>query len=85
MTLEVFSVYDRVAKNFLDPFFAPNAAFAMRTFSNCCKDKSHPFGKNPEDFALFKIGEFGQENGVVSPCEPDRIFTGTEAAAVASE
>lgn len=80
----MYSVLDRVAKAHLDPFYAPNDDFARRVFSNACRDKGHPFGRNPEDYALFKVGQFTQANGQVIPCEPERIYTGTEAAAVSA-
>lgn len=80
----MYSVYDRVAGAYLDPFHAPNEAFAVRVFTNACKQVDHPFCRNPEDYALFHVGEFIADTGGLSGIEPRRIFTGTEAAAGSS-
>jgi len=62
MNLEIFTVYDAVAKSYLLPFFLPNQGMAIRTFSDCANDKSHAFCKNNTDYVLYKVGIFSDEN-----------------------
>ena len=44
-----------------------NPAIAIRNFSDLCQNKEHPFNKHPKDYALFLIGEYNPETGIIKP------------------
>lgn len=65
MITRMFSVYDSKAKAFLPPFFMPVDAVAKRTFSDCANDPRHAFCMHPEDYTLFALGTFDDNNAAV--------------------
>lgn len=58
MILKCFAVFDVKAGAFLPPFFLPETPVAVRVFGDCVNDSQHQFGKHPEDYSLFLLGEF---------------------------
>lgn len=63
---DVFAVRDLKAESFGTPFFAVNAAVATRMFSAAISDDQTPVGRNPEDFALFRVGVWNSETGALA-------------------
>lgn len=61
----IFTVRDMVSLIFLEPFCAPTIESAIRSFGEACRTDGHQFNKFPEDFALYKIGEWNGEVGEV--------------------
>lgn len=63
----MFAVYDSKAKCFYAPFTSQNAATAIRNFSQAVNAQGGDtqIAKHPEDFTLFKIGEFDDELGTL--------------------
>jgi hypothetical protein len=62
MILRIFSVYDSKAEAYLPPFFMPNKGQAIRVFADAAKDPNHQFGKHPEDYTLFDLGQFSDSD-----------------------
>lgn len=58
MKMKIFTVYDSKAGVYLQPFFFNHSGGALRAFVDLCIDKSHQFGKHPEDYALFELGTY---------------------------
>lgn len=58
----IFSVYDQKAEAFITPFFMQNVKVAVRAFSQSVNDSSHMFHMHPDDYQLFLIGEWDDEN-----------------------
>lgn len=58
----IFTVYDTKAECYLQPFFLPTRGLALRTFTETVNDKSHNFGKYPEDYTLFVLGSYEDQN-----------------------
>lgn len=65
MIHEIFAVYDSKAEAYTPPFFQHQEAMALRTFTDCCNDKEHTFGKHPEDYTLFNLGKYDDSNGTI--------------------
>lgn len=63
MNMKIFTVFDSAALAYLEPFFAPTLAVALRMFTEICQKEGHQFNKHPECYALFHIGQFHQETG----------------------
>lgn len=62
MILQVYAIYDSKAKAFTQPFYAPNRDLACRYFANGANDPNLQLCKNSEDFTLFYIGEWNDED-----------------------
>lgn len=69
MIQQCYAVFDTKASAFLTPFFLPTDGMAIRVFSDCVRDSQHQFGKHPEDFSLFRVGQFDADNGKLSALE----------------
>ena len=60
--MKMFTVYDSKAEAYMLPFFAKSTGEALRSFSDTCQDKNHIFAKHPEDFTLFELGTWDEQN-----------------------
>lgn len=82
----VYSVRDLKAEVFASPFFAPTDLAAKRLFGDACQDVETPLGRHPEDYALFRVGVWNADNGVIAGTEvPIPVWTGLEAIKVNGE
>lgn len=63
MIYDVFAIHDEKAEAFLPPFILPNQNMAKRVFADCVNSDDHQFGKNPEDYTLFRLGQFDDHAG----------------------
>jgi len=72
LCLLVFTVLDSAANAYLPPFFAPTLEVALRRFRETVNSPAdgNQIAKYPEDYTLFQIGEFDQEQGRLIPIEP---------------
>jgi hypothetical protein len=68
---QMYTIRDNVAELFNKPFFAVNNATAIRSFASAMQKEPH---KN--DYALYRVGEFNEDNGEVTPEPPQKIYTG---------
>lgn len=78
MILKVFSVLDAKVGVFGNPWYEQYEAAAIRNFSDAVVDGSNPnnmWHKHPEDFALYLIGEFNNENGLIKAVQPVCLVT----------
>ena len=76
--LLAFSVYDSKAESYINPFFLPMQAMAVREFQNCVNDPQHQFGRNPADYTLFRIGTWSSESGSFTETDTLAIGNGVE-------
>lgn len=63
LLLKIFSVYDSKAEAYLPPFFMQYRGQAVRAYGDTADDPSHQFGKHPQDYTLFELGEWDDSNG----------------------
>lgn len=63
MIYQVFAIRDAKADAFLQPFFSQTIGTACRAVTEATSDSNHPFGKHAEDYALFQLGEFDDNQG----------------------
>lgn len=59
----------------MSPFAARTRGEAMRGFGDAVMNKESEFGKHPEDYALYKIGDYDTVTGVVTGCQPVVVET----------
>ncbi len=80
MNNEIFTVLDQAAQMFLEPFFSPTVDAALRGFKEACTKEGHQFQKFPEDYALYHIGTYDAELGMITPIQPHKIGMATSFA-----
>ncbi len=76
----IFTVYDEKADAYLPTFVMHSQPMARRTFADMVADeKTHAFGRHPEDYTLYEIGLFDDLAGAVEPYESKKcVCTGLE-------
>lgn len=67
MKLYLYSVYDTAAVAFIQPFCMQNDGIAVRSFQNTVNDETTTISKHPEQYALYKVAEFNDEDGYIDP------------------
>ncbi len=58
MKLIAFSIFDEKATLYSSPFFTTAIGLATRMFSDLANNTETNIGKHPEDYKLYKIGTF---------------------------
>jgi hypothetical protein len=53
----------------------------VRQFVDLASGTEHPVGQHPEDYTLFKVGEFNDGTGELEACIPIKLINGIEAVA----
>lgn len=81
MRLNVYSVYDVAAGAYARPFFSQSDGEALRSFCDIAVDAEHPIGKHPEDYSLFRVGQWDDNKGKLVGEAPECLSTGMEAVA----
>lgn len=68
--MQIFTIRDSKAQAYLQPFFAANVAVAQRYVETAANDPEHEFHVHAEDYHLYEIGSFSEEDGYVSSTDP---------------
>ena len=63
MKLVAYSIHDDKSESYNTPYFAQNDNMAKRSFADLVRDPSTTISKNPEDFRLYRVGEFINDDG----------------------
>lgn len=67
--LRIYSIYDKKAVAYTNPFYYHQKGQAIRGFEDAVNDLQSPLNKHPEDFQLFQIGEWNDTTGVITPLQ----------------
>lgn len=80
MRYNVYSIRDRAADVFGQPFFLPTNGVAIRVFSDEVNraDGNNNLNKHPEDFDLYYLGSFDDNDGSFDLCKPQQIAIGKD-------
>lgn len=76
MTLEVFVIYDKAAKNYMNPTFEQTKDIAIRNFKVAMNRKDLFLYMSPTDFTLYKIGEYDTETADMKCGAPEIVCDG---------
>lgn len=63
MKMQVYSLYDAAIGAYAKPFFMQSVGQALRGLKDLLADHNSEVAKHPEDYILFKLGEFDDETG----------------------
>ena len=75
MKLNVYSIFDSAAQAFVQPFFMQQDGLAIRAFQDNVNSKEeNNISKHPEQFTLFKLAEFNDQNGMLTPLDTPRAL-----------
>lgn len=60
--MKIFTIYDSKAEAYLPPFFMKSKGEALRALTSQVNDENSNFHKYAEDFTIFEVGEWNEEN-----------------------
>lgn len=81
MLVKMYSIYDTKVEAYMAPFTSPQHGSAIRAFTDTVLDEGTTFHAHPEDYTLFFIGTFNQEDGSIEPTlTPMSLVKGNEVA-----
>lgn len=75
METKIFSIYDDKAKAYMMPFYSPQTGSAIRAVVTQLKDPNSMLSQHPNDFTLYEIGVFNDQDGILDPAQP-ALFVG---------
>lgn len=79
--MRIFSIYDTAAASYNKPFYAVSEGVALRIFQDILLDQDTSIGRHPEQFQLYDLGEFDEENGTFKTNPPVFVVGGNELVA----
>lgn len=80
MRYKIVAVRDRAADVFGQPFFVPSIGGAIRSFGDEVnrKDSNNAFSQHPEDFDLYLLGEYDDNDGSFATVAPKQVAVGKD-------
>jgi hypothetical protein len=80
MRLSIYSIYDKTAQAYIQPFYMHNNGLAIRAFQDNVNDNSgnNNINKHPNQFDLYKLGTYDDKTGVIESHSPEVIAHGPE-------
>jgi len=78
MKLNAYTIYDVASGSYSRPWFAQADGMAKRGFSDIANDPTHDIGKHPEDYTLFRVGDFNERTGTLRGEGLEKIATALE-------
>lgn len=72
--LNVYSVFDSKALTYNDPFFLRQDGQAIRAFIDLVNDNRTHVAKHPEDYSLFLIATFDEEDGYIEALQTPKCL-----------
>jgi len=76
--LFAFAVRDDKVGAFAPPFFAPAVGMAVRMFGDWCLDPNVVVSKHPQDYRLYRVGFFDDNEGLFEVGKPELISSGSD-------
>lgn len=79
MILKMYTVRDSKSEIYNAPFFQKTHGEAERSFRQMCNDEKTMPAKYPEDFDLWYLGEYDDNNGKIETIDtPQHVIKGVE-------
>lgn len=86
MLKKIISVYDIKANVFGEPKLFFTIEEAIRAFGHSANEPNNPFFTHGEDYVLYELGTYNEENGIILPCvTPVSVMAATNASKVHRE
>lgn len=76
MIHKIYSIFDSKAEAYSLPFYYQHEGQALRTFGDWVNDPNTPYGKHPEDYTMFEIGTYDENNGYITQDKITSITNG---------
>lgn len=70
MKQNAYAIKDAKTNTYGVPFFTHNDGTAERSFTQAANDPNTTIHQFPQDYALYRVGEFDDESGEIKPEKP---------------
>jgi hypothetical protein len=81
MKLNCYAIFDSATNAYMRPFFMQSDGQANRSFADEAVRADSEISKHPEDYSLFRVGTWDDNEGSIEPCDPKCIGRAHELAA----
>lgn len=78
MKLLIFTIRDEKASIYNTPFYFPTKGQALRAFNDLVNDQHSMVYKHPEDYRLYHIGTYDDQDASTVSTPPDLIASATD-------
>ena len=85
MNRNIYMVFDTAAAIYMGPIVHRTDGEALRDFEAISTNAETKIGQNPEDFSLYKVGMFNDNDGILQPLEKICLGTALEMVAKARQ
>lgn len=85
MKMNFYSVFDSAVNAYMRPFVMQADNQAIRMFTDEAVNAESDISKHPEDYSLFRLGSFDDNEGEIIPEEPRCLGRAHELAAATRE
>lgn len=75
--LNIYSIRDAKMETFNRPFYMPADGAAIRAFQDEVNNKESELNRHPEDYALYTIGIFNEDDGEIMGQTPRKLTEAT--------
>ena len=84
MKLNCYAIYDSATNAYMSPFFLQTDQQALRAFGDLSVKADSEIANHPEDYSLFRIGSYDDNEGKLEACEPVKHLANAHEMAAAS-
>ena len=81
MKMNAYTIYDVASGTYMRPFYSEADGQAIRGFKDIAQDENHDVGRHPEDYTLYRIGDFNTTTGKMTGEDLEKMATGLEMIA----
>lgn len=78
MKLNIYAIYDVKISAYSQPYYSHTNGSALRAFADHVNDPQSQPNKHPEDYQLFHLGTFDDQDGTITGNTPQHIGNATE-------
>ncbi len=78
MKTQIYAIFDQAAGIYQKPFFGLSDGEVKRSFMDVATAADHPIAKHPEDYTLYRLGNFDDNTGLVQNEENESLCTAQE-------
>lgn len=78
--MKMYTIRDATTEKFFGRIFLfENDAHAIRVFKATVSNADDPMSQFPDDYTLYYVGEYDDDEGIPKGQDPRRVMTGNEA------
>lgn len=85
MKLNIYAIFDSATNAYMQPFPMQSDGQALRAFTDLAVRADHDIGQHPEDYSLWRVGSFDDNEGLMEGCTLKCLGRAHEIAAASRD